>query len=545
MSPAHLPEGLLNRLRTTHLFAGIALALLAGVLIGRWAEFWRSSTDFGHGWAVPLLAAYLAWECLADRPVIGASTAGQSSSIWRWLCGAGLVLAGVVFASMRLVLEAFPTWPAMLWLFSIAGWGAAFFLISRVYGGAMARHFVFPLLFTATALPWLTWMDVHLVLPLRTAIAALAAEVVHWIGYPAIAHGTVIEVGRGQVGVDEACSGIRSLQTVIMIALFLGALFKLGTGRRVVLLAAGILLALLTNLARTCVLAWQSAAHGTTAVEAWHDPVGYAQMGVALGLLAWLAWRWDNSSGQPPTPAPVRISHPVGFHPLAAALILAAAVVAMEVGTKLWFSRDDTAQDSPAWQVALPVNRSSYQDDIFTPSMQSLLQCDYHKIGHWQNREGSRRAGYILEWSRGDIARQTISLHNPEVCLPVSGQQLVRAREEIMVSGPAGAPLPFRVSEFVGSEGVFYVFYLAWDTSHGRALAAANDDSFSSWLAFRLDEVRAGRSRFKARVVALAIYGTPDFDRAVEDFRREFQELLQHPDENQINHLSLPESDMP
>ena len=76
-------------------------------------------------------------------------------------------------------------------------------------------------------------------------------------------------------------------------------------------------------------------------------------------------------------------------------------------------------------------------------------------------------------------------------------------------------------------------------------LIAANDDSLSAWLAFRLNEVQAGRSRFKARVVALAIYGASDFDSAVVTFKREFQELLQHPDGNKINHLSFPESDMP
>jgi hypothetical protein len=286
--------------------------------------------------------------------------------------------------------------------------------------------------------------------------------------------------------------------------------------------------------------------HGAASVEVWHDPVGYAQMAVALGALAWLAWRWGDVARTPSAPSPGKVSRPVGSHPLASAVILIAIILTTEIGTQLWFSRGDTTQPAQTWQAMLPVNHPSYHEDVFTASMQALLRCDHHSIGHWQNRDGARRAGYVLEWNRGDIARQTIALHNPEICLPASGQKLVRARGIITATtGPAGATLPFLASEFADDEGIFFVFYLTWDTTHGHALAAANDDSLSSWLAFRLDEVLAGRSRFNARVVALAIYGIPDFDSAVAAFRREFQELLKNPNTNQPNHDFAPKPDTP
>ena len=52
-------------------------------------------------------------------------------------------------------------------------------------------------------------------------------EVLGWTGIPAIQHGNLIEVGTGTVGVSEACSGIRSFQTSLMISLFFGEFYRM------------------------------------------------------------------------------------------------------------------------------------------------------------------------------------------------------------------------------------------------------------------------------------------------------------------------------
>jgi hypothetical protein len=57
----------------------------------------------------------------------------------------------------------------------------------------------------------------------------------------AVQHGNVIEVKTGLLGIDEACSGIRSLQATLMVSLFLGELYRAATLRRVVLIVCGAL----------------------------------------------------------------------------------------------------------------------------------------------------------------------------------------------------------------------------------------------------------------------------------------------------------------
>lgn len=526
-----------------------AIGAVGCVLIGRWSAVWRESPDFAHGWLVPIFAAYLAWERRLDRPPVSPLAAvARAGRPWPWFAlaaaGAGVALLG----AGRLLLEPFPTWPAALWLFSAGGWLVIGALLTATQGPATARHFAFPLLFTATALPWPTVVDLNVIVPMRVGLASIAAEVIHALGYPAIPQGTVIEVGRGQVGIDEACSGVRSLQAAIMIALLLGEIFRLRAGRRVGLLVIALALALATNLARTCFLAWQGATQGPAGVSEWHDIAGTLQMGVALGGMAGVAWAWRRHGVPEPVgegAADTTTESEAGAGASAAAaarsagatawlrrtvLVLVSVMLVLEGGTRWWFRGGPSDAAAAPWVAQLPEGLLSFRASPFTPTMQDLLQCDSHQLGQWESPQGGRRAGYILDWYRGHSARQMVATHNPEICLPYSGQHFVAARgtAELAVPGREEV-LPFRVSEFTGPRGGFFVFYLAWDLDRSRPLTPAADANVGLWLAYRLTAVRERQREFQARVFALAFYDVPDLAAATAAFRREAHGVLRKP----------------
>lgn len=520
----------------------VALALLGAALLARWADAWQNHPDLVHAWTVPVLAAYLVWERRVDLPpTIRAASAPTETKGFSFSSGApdrrlvlaligpgaGLVVA--LYLGGRVLLAPFPAWPAALWIFSFAGWTLALGLIAAAEGRARARHFAFPILFTATALPWLTWMDVHLVLPLRAGLATIAAEVVHLLGYPTSVAGTVITVGRGQVGVDEACSGVRSLQAVIVIALFLGDLLRLVRARRLALLAIGLLLALASNLGRTCFLAWQAATRGPEAATLWHDRAGQLQLIVALGGLALVAWRWNRFAAAPPSPGP----RPARTKPrrlIAFPVALGALVLATEVGVAWWFHPAPSARAAD-WSARLPHTDFSYRSEIFSPAVHEMLRYDSYQAGEWETPSGHRRAGYVLDWTRGEIARDIISLHSPEVCLPIGGQPMLSGGDRVSLPAvddkrPA---LPFRTLAFAGERGPFFVFYLSWDLTHARPLDPGSGADRFTWLSHRFGEIAARRGRFAARVFALAIYDEPDQAAATVAFLREAPALLPPP----------------
>src|SRR5436305_9636222 len=106
-------------------------------------------------------------------------------------------------------------------------------------------------------------------------VAAVAAETLNLLGTPAHLEGNLIRVSTGLVGVNEACSGVRSLQTSIMIALLFGELKRLNVSSRLLLLGSAILIAVAANFARALFLV-SLAAHRSSGVQRWHDIAGYS-----------------------------------------------------------------------------------------------------------------------------------------------------------------------------------------------------------------------------------------------------------------------------
>ncbi|MBM3855092.1 MAG: exosortase/archaeosortase family protein, partial [Verrucomicrobia bacterium] len=92
------------------------------------------------------------------------------------------------------------------------------------------------------------------------------------------------------VGVEDACSGIRSLTACVFAGSFLAAVFVESLGRKIILVLAAMMLAFLTNLGRSLFLTAWAYRHGHQAIEgAVHDIAGYAVLGVTvLGLLCLL-----------------------------------------------------------------------------------------------------------------------------------------------------------------------------------------------------------------------------------------------------------------
>ena len=119
----------------------------------------------------------------------------------------------------------------------------------------------------------------------RRAFAAV--EIAGWIGVGAYQIGNIIELHNGFVGVDEACSGVKTLQASIMVALVLGELFQLRARapRRSAL--AGCAWVFVCNVLRATTLVIIAARQGTEALSSWHDPIGIAVLIVGMaGLMA-------------------------------------------------------------------------------------------------------------------------------------------------------------------------------------------------------------------------------------------------------------------
>ena len=123
---------------------------------------------------------------------------------------------------------------------------------------------------------------------LMRIVAHVAAETAMLLGIPAQVEGNLIRVSTGLVGVNEACSGIRSLQTSLMIGLLFGELKRLSVLRRVALVVGAVAIALFANFLRAVFLVTVAATENISEVARWHDIAGYT---ISL-LFSWARWAW-------------------------------------------------------------------------------------------------------------------------------------------------------------------------------------------------------------------------------------------------------------
>ena len=241
------------------------------------------------GWFVPFFALYLCWLRWQDAPPAPEVRSQKSEvslprrSLARRRVVGGQKLVALVIGIIALLLLlpvrffeiANPEWRPLAWVHAASVVTLTLLLIWWTGGSRWVRHFAFPVAFIFVAVPWPTALETPIIQGLMRVVARVAAETAMLLGTPAQVEGNLIRVSTGLVGVNEACSGIRSLQTSLMIGLLFGELKRLSVLRRVALVAGAVAIALLANFFRAVFLVMVAATENLSEVSRWHDIAGY------------------------------------------------------------------------------------------------------------------------------------------------------------------------------------------------------------------------------------------------------------------------------
>jgi exosortase len=230
---------------------------------------WRSLVEYQYGWIVLLLTIYLIWERWPRIP-------DDDSPAPFWL-GAVFALAGTPFVLVaELYKQAIARTAAVSFSLSV---GCLFFLSANVlylHGWKTLRHFLFPLafFFLAVPLPGILWNPV--ILGLQHLVTTVDVEVLNLVGIPAVQQTNVIQLPHCVVGVNEACSGIRSLQSSIMAGLFVGNVIFRKSASRFVFFGLALVFAFVGNCLRSLFLSLVAHGRGVEALDRFHDAAGWS-----------------------------------------------------------------------------------------------------------------------------------------------------------------------------------------------------------------------------------------------------------------------------
>lgn len=543
-----------------YLPAVLALAWMWYRLVDGLRLVWSLDPRYAYGWAVPVLCVYLAWlrwdrwrEVCARRADVrnqeGKAGTGAEAVKSSWSApaterggwGRGLLslalatVLAIVYAGARLVQEANPWWSLAHWTLALVcvgltlWYGAGALTIAGLAGGSDRtppwRMFVFPVAFILVAVPWPYAWSEPLIQALTRANTWVAVELLAWWGIPAVPHGNVIELATGRVGVDEACSGIRSLQGTLMLALFFGEMYALSVPARLVVVGAGFGLALVGNLARTFLLTWVAAHRGESAIEAWHDPAGLTVLGLCCAGVWLVSARLARGKGiglEQPEPCAARAQEslegpgngripPETFEKMLsrwrtaawAGLVWVVAVDASVAGWYAWVESDRGT--GPDWELVWPENESEQVEIEVSRAARELLQYDEGRQMRWRRADGTVCQMSLFRWWPGRAAAYLAKSHSPVVCMPAAGFPLEWVSEVRWLEKDP-VRIPYRLYRFRGDAGPVHVWYTRWE--EGVADQSFARETAGPWS--RLSSVWTGRGRQGQRVLVLAIWGVAD-----------------------------------
>ena len=481
-----------------------ALAAIWGWLFFILTGEWEANEQYSHGWFIPLLAGWILWQRWTTRPA--AAPASGLLLFASWLV---LLVVTVPAAFGILIAGAYPDWRMMLWGLGGAAFAASVALTSIAGGWPWVRHLSFAYVFALVAIPWPTGPERWLTQELSLLAAQIAAWILPLLGIAAMCYGTTIDVGTDVLGVDDACSGIRSFQSSIMAALFLGELYALRWGLRVALVVIGLFAAYAFNVIRMLVLSVAVANGGVDALDKLHDPAGFAILIATMGVLWLLCWGAQKIPGaqQPLATAPLqsgvgRITRPPAFACVAA--IFAMAVMAG--GSEGWYWwKNKNAVRAPAWTVASADPARGEVDEELGERVEELLRYDRGFQRAWSDDRGHRWHLIFTEWEPKRMSLHYAQPHLPEQCQRMIGRDIV-SKSELRLAEANGVTIAYNLYQIRAGADEFHLMYVINDDRvSGRQVTIER-----ATAANRMKAVLAGRRNMGQRSMQLALVGEPD-----------------------------------
>ena len=256
-----------------------AVALLWLQLFYSVVPVWRFGEYYEYGWYVPPIAAfflYRRWQ-------------GRDTETLRKVHGGWVVAVAVLVFPVLLGVRALagfdPSWrpPLLLQTALVVGLTHGLFYLR---GGWRLTLEMLPVtVFALSAIPYPFTLEQGLIAQLTDAVVHASATLFNLLGRPVEMIGTKLASLGTEVEVTEGCSGIRSLQSLMMAGLFFGELFFLRPRQRMALLGvtAGVVMAV--NIGRVMALAQVRFDRGEHAFEAAHDQIGQIAFFISAALL--------------------------------------------------------------------------------------------------------------------------------------------------------------------------------------------------------------------------------------------------------------------
>lgn len=249
----------------------VLFCLLFGAVWWTLIDDWYNDDSMSHGFFVVPIAAYVAWE--DRRKIFGQPI---NPSWWGMLpvvLGFVLMIVGILGADFFI--------PRVGLMTTLIG------IIWTMGGTRTLRRVWFPLFILLFMIRVPLFIYSQMTFPLQILASSLAEKSLSLFSVPVYRDGNILELPSGPLNVVEACSGIRSLMTLSLLALVYGYFLDQKKWMKWVLLLLGIPIAIVANASRITITGLLSEYRKEWAEGFYHTLEGYVIfMVTALGLFA-------------------------------------------------------------------------------------------------------------------------------------------------------------------------------------------------------------------------------------------------------------------
>jgi exosortase len=251
------------------ILSSLVLLLYAPVLKNMILQWW-SDPDYSHGFFVPLFSGYVLWR--QREYWMKSETKPSNFGLLVMLGAIGLLLVGSLGA------ELFTSRFSLLVL--LVG------IILFLAGWKFLRAVSFPLGFLIFMIPLPQIVYNQITFPLQLLASRFATFWLELVHVPVLRDGNVLVLSNYSLEVVEACSGIRSLMTLISLAIIYGYLVERRLWVRIFLVVLMVPSAIVSNAIRVMGAGMMAHRFGPAAAEGFlHEFSGWVIFVTALLLL--------------------------------------------------------------------------------------------------------------------------------------------------------------------------------------------------------------------------------------------------------------------
>ena len=234
------------------------------------AKQWTTDPNYSHGIFVPMFAAFLCWK--SRRTWAAYSLRPSYYGLIVVVVALALLIVGVLGAELFL--------PRVSFVLMVGG------LIAYFAGWRILKALLAPWLVLLLMIPLPVIIFNEVAFPLQLLASRLGSSLIDLFQIPVLREGNIIILPSMSLNVVEACSGIRSLMSLITLALFYGVLLEQRASMRWVLVVLSVPITVAANAMRILAATLLGTYAGPRFAEGFfHSVSGWLVFVLALILL--------------------------------------------------------------------------------------------------------------------------------------------------------------------------------------------------------------------------------------------------------------------